>query len=703
MPDSVWKGLSEVIKDKLTEDALLNRPPKLKTGFAALDKVLGGGLSPGLTVLGGVSNVGKSTFALQLAERLAAQVPVLYYALEMTGEYIGAKMISRRLFQTARAMEEGGFFLERIREKCVSADRIINSADAFSPDLWRRIGEARRWVEERARELYVMETALSAQKIALQAEQFMEEHPGKKPVVIVDYLQILPPENPAFRNERQAVDDSIRAMVGLAREGVTVLLISALSRGTHEVRMDSFKESGSIEYSADVLLGLQFQASRRQLKKGERFDDLEEKGKEPREVEIVVLKQRYGECGRRIPLSYYSKYDCFEETERLDICAALPAGEAAPYLSLEVPEQPGYVFAAGLQAETGWQDAAAPDAALTGFAEVQEPDAEQKGQGIPQAQEIEKGEEWDSSIPRSVMCNTKIANEIRKGASGREIRCEVMKGVFTTFSLLPEALTYADCDVADAVYTLFSKYERDSFTIGQVLRILSGDGRQTLTKQKRQEIEESIERLRNTSIEIFCEEEMQEREKKKEHRMSLPYLYQGAFLNVRKEDKRYFFEEGKNPMPLYGYGEQTRQMISFPSALLQVRGGGGQKLRDSAETVFVKRYLIRRLEILRKNPRKKNDDFRYISLRDNKDLAVHLRLSERFPSKERRAQKRRRLQVSVLEILEYFKEISYITEYDYQEAAQSVKIIGGVKKPWKLPALRPGANEISSENTDEKP
>lgn len=141
MPDSVWKGLSEVIKDKLTEEALLNRPPKLKTGFAALDKVLGGGLSPGLTVLGGVSNVGKSTFALQLAERLAAQVPVLYYALEMTGEYIGAKMISRRLFQTARAMEEGGFFLERIREKCVSADRIINSADAFSPDLWRRIGE----------------------------------------------------------------------------------------------------------------------------------------------------------------------------------------------------------------------------------------------------------------------------------------------------------------------------------------------------------------------------------------------------------------------------------------------------------------------------------------------------------------------------------------------------------------------------------
>ena len=37
MPDSGWKGLSEVIRDNLTEEALLNRPPKLKTGFDTLD------------------------------------------------------------------------------------------------------------------------------------------------------------------------------------------------------------------------------------------------------------------------------------------------------------------------------------------------------------------------------------------------------------------------------------------------------------------------------------------------------------------------------------------------------------------------------------------------------------------------------------------------------------------------------------------
>lgn len=664
MPDSVWKGLSEVIRDKLSKETLLNRPPKLKTGFDELDRVLGGGLAPGLFVLGGVSNVGKSTFALQMAERLAEQVPVLYYALEMTGEYIGAKMISRRLFRTALAAEDGagGFsqeLWERIEEKCASADQIISSAEEFSPDLWRRIMEARQCVEEQAQKLYVMETALSAHQIAEQVGQFMEDHPQETPVVIVDYLQILPSEGPALRSERQAVDDSIRAMVGMARKGIPVFLISALSRGTHEVRMDSFKESGSIEYSADVLLGLQFQACHRPLKKGERFDDLKEKGKIPREVEIAVLKQRYGDCGKRIPLRYYSKYDCFEEAERTEAAAAS-------------------------------QDC--KDEAAASFGKSAPPALEQEPQEIPMVTaEVPAEQEGmrDNSIPRSVMCNTKIANEIRQGTFGQGNRCEVMRGVYTEFDLLPEALTYADCDVADAIYTLLSKYHRDSFSAGQVLRALSGDERQTLTAQKKREITKSIERLRNTRVTIRCEEEMQEREKKKKQPLAGPRLFQGAFLNVQEKDGRYFFEKGGNPeMPLYAYGERTGQMITFPRALLHVCVDS-RKLRDSAETVFIKRYLIRRLEILRNKRKNKSVGFQSISLQENRELAVQLRLCENFPSKELRMQKRRRLQASVLEVLTYFKEIHYIQDYDYQKSAQRVDIIGQVQDPWKLPALGP--------------
>lgn len=700
MPDPVWKGLSEVIRDKLSMETLLNRPSKLKTGFDGLDRVLGGGLAPGLIVLGGVSNVGKSTFALQMAECLAEQVPVLYYTLEMTGEYVGAKMISRRLFRTAWEEEgAGGFSLERwerIGEKCASADRIISSAGEFSPDLWQRIAEARQYVEERARKLYVMEKALTAKQIAEEVERFIEDHPGEKqPVVIVDYLQILPSEGPGIRNERQVVDGSIRALVGMARQGITVFLISALSRGTHEVRMDSFKESGNIEYSADILLGLQFQACHRPLKKGERFDDLEEKKKIPREVEITVLKQRYGDCGRQIPLRYYSEYDCFEEAEKTEKAhqdlgteVLIPEEAAQTPPEADTPSQEAvpsdFMDIASHDSYNVLNDAPASDLA---------PDPRPEEATVPQESKPD-GPEKRSSIPTSVMCNTKIANEIRQGAFGLGNRCEVMRGIYTEFDLLPGALTYADCDVADAIYTLYKKYDRSSFSAGQVLRALSGDERQTLTVQKKREIIQSIEHLRNTSIVIRCEEEMKEREKKKEQPQVGPSSFQGAFLNVREKDGRYFFEfeKGGNPMPLYAYGEVTRQMISFPRALLCVRDDG-RKLRDSAETVFAKRYLIRRLEILRNKQKNKSSGFQSISLREDRELAAQLRLNENFPSRALRMQKRRRLQAPVLEILAYFKEIQYIQDYDYQKAAQRVEIVGQVQDPWSLPALGPISGE----------
>ena len=681
MPDSGWRGLSDVVRDELSREALLSRPPKLKTGFQELDRVLGGGLAPGLIVLGGVSNVGKSTFALQMAEHLSRQVPVLYYGLEMTAEYIGAKMVSRHLFRAAQAEEElsGGAFPQtgepspglwrRVEKRCASADEIISQAEDFSPDLWERIAEARRYVEEHTRNFYVVETPLSAQKITEQVSRFIRDHPDaqRKPVVIVDYLQILPPEGPPVRNERLAVDDSIRAMVGMARMGVTVLLISALSRGVNEVRMDSFKESGSIEYSADVLLGLQFQASRRPVKRGEKFDDLAEKSKNAREVEIAVLKQRYGDSGKRVPFRYYSKYDCFEE-------------ERAPEKEEPVRKESPAVE---LQESGGYEMGIEPLAAV-----LEEWEAAQKAPAAPAPKTGE--EQQNLFIPTSVMCNTKVANKLRHGAFGEGNRCKVMPGIFTEYDLLSDGpLSCFDCDVADAVYTLLSKQRRDSFTAGQVLRALSGDGRQTLTAQKKHSITQSIERLRSARIAIRCEAEMLERGGESPG----PRSFEGPFLRVREEGSRYVFERGADPeMPLYAYGEKTGQMISFPQELLCVQAGG-RKLSDSAETILIKRYLIRRLEILRNKQKKKEGGFRVISFQEDGDLAALLRIS-RLPSKEAQAQKLRRVQASVLQILEYYRQTGYIR--DFKKSRRNVIILEEVQNPWKLPAMRPTPSEKDS-------
>ena len=74
--------------------------------------------------------------------------------------------------------------------------------------------------------------------------------------------------------------------------------------------MQSFKESGAIEYSSDVLLGLQLKDVGSQG-----FNVDEAKKKEPREIELVILKNRNGQTGAILPFNYYQKFNYFLEVE----------------------------------------------------------------------------------------------------------------------------------------------------------------------------------------------------------------------------------------------------------------------------------------------------------------------------------------------------------------------------------------------------
>ena len=68
--------------------------------------------------------------------------------------------------------------------------------------------------------------------------------------------------------------------------------------------MEAFKESGAIEYSSDVLMGLQVKNA---------GDPEEEKKKNPRELELVILKNRNGKTGDEIAYKYYPLFNYFEE------------------------------------------------------------------------------------------------------------------------------------------------------------------------------------------------------------------------------------------------------------------------------------------------------------------------------------------------------------------------------------------------------
>ena len=86
--------------------------------------------------------------------------------------------------------------------------------------------------------------------------------------------------------------------------------------------MEAFKESGAVEYSSDVLLGLQLQGAG-----NKDFDVNIEKTREPRRIELVLLKNRNGVPYAKIPLRYFAKYNLFQQGRAVRSALPMQKGE----------------------------------------------------------------------------------------------------------------------------------------------------------------------------------------------------------------------------------------------------------------------------------------------------------------------------------------------------------------------------------------
>ena len=136
---------------------------------------------------------------------------------------------------------------------------------------------------------------------------------GNKPLVIIDYLQLLAPVDPHF-TDKQNTDKNVLELKRLSRElEIPIIAISSLNRANYNepISMAAFKESGAIEYSSDVLLGLQLAGA------GEKDFDVDmAKSQEPRQIELKILKNRRGKTGDSINFEYYASRQFFRELER---------------------------------------------------------------------------------------------------------------------------------------------------------------------------------------------------------------------------------------------------------------------------------------------------------------------------------------------------------------------------------------------------
>lgn len=286
----------------------------ISTGFPTLDTVLDGGFYEGLYGIGAISSLGKTTFALQIADQVAAVGnDVLIFSLEMSRNEMIAKSLSRLTAKitidnhgdicnakTTRGIMTG----KKYAGYNATEKQLINAA---VQEYSKIVGDT---LNPRISIIEAMGT-VGADEVKEQVEQYIK-HTGKKPVVIIDYLQILAPHNEKS-TDKQNTDYAILNLKRLSRDNkIPIIVISSFNRENYSVKvaMQAFKESGAIEYSTDVLIGLQLKGT------GEKdFDVDEAKAKNPREIEVVILKNRNGVTGKKIAYNYYTMFNYFSEGE----------------------------------------------------------------------------------------------------------------------------------------------------------------------------------------------------------------------------------------------------------------------------------------------------------------------------------------------------------------------------------------------------
>lgn len=298
-PDLVSKYLENIfIKDIDKFKSFKDR----KTGFKNLDE-LAGGLYPGLYVIGAISSLGKTTFAHQMGDQLAAMGDhVLFFSLEQNRLEMVTKSLSRI---TAR----------NDKNKAISAIKIRGGK--LTPEV---IAAAEEY-NDIAENISVIECNfdINIYSIMNYTQKYIEAN-KVKPIVIVDYLQIIPPTDPR-QGDRERVDNIVRGLKKLQSENdLVVFVISSINRSNYLTPIDfeSFKESGGIEYTADVVWGLQLQILNDELFNSEKkIKEKREKVKQakkaiPREIELVCLKNRYGVASYSCGFRYDPRFDLFE-------------------------------------------------------------------------------------------------------------------------------------------------------------------------------------------------------------------------------------------------------------------------------------------------------------------------------------------------------------------------------------------------------
>lgn len=264
------------------------------TGFSNLDEVQA--FLPGIYVIGGTPSTGKSTFCWQLLNQLSERGEhCLYCSYEMSKLELFCKSVTKRLYE-------------------LDSNSTLTAADikrgAYSPALHAVIDEFKSDANNR---LNVLECSTEPidDILAIVREHYCDK--GITPTVCLDYLQIIPPSKNIGDggSDKSRIDDIVRKIKTFQQEtNATFIVISSFNRAAYvksEISFDVFKESGGVEYTADVALGI----ANVDKETGKIVLDKIPKRQQPRTIRLFCLKNRHGDI-YQCDFEYYSAHDYFK-------------------------------------------------------------------------------------------------------------------------------------------------------------------------------------------------------------------------------------------------------------------------------------------------------------------------------------------------------------------------------------------------------
>jgi replicative DNA helicase len=286
------KGALERIDELFHKDSPITG---IATGYDDLDMKTAGFQRSDLIIVAGRPSMGKTAFAINIAEHAAikGKHSVAVFSMEMPGEQLAMRMMSS---------------LGRIDQHKIRTGKL-------SDEDWPRLTSAVSILQES--KMFIDDTpALTPSELRARCRRISREH--GLDLVVVDYLQLM---QVAGTNENRATEISeiSRSLKAMAKElSIPVIALSQLNRSLESRTdrrpvMSDLRESGAIEQDADVILFIY------------RDEVYDEESADKGTAEIIIGKQRNGPIGK-VRLAFRGQYTRFENLAADYIHSSPPSG-----------------------------------------------------------------------------------------------------------------------------------------------------------------------------------------------------------------------------------------------------------------------------------------------------------------------------------------------------------------------------------------